>query len=252
MSNFTDVDALAAEPGVVVRFVDRPEELADADLVVVPGTRGTVRALAWLRERGLAADWPAGPPRGARCSGSAAASSCSASTSRTTSSRRPGAVPGLGLLPVRVRFARREDPGAGRSARPSANASRGTRSTTAWPKSWAASRSLDGCRDRRRCWGTHWHGSLESDGFRRPVPERGRAGRGPPLRAGARHLVRRAARGAARPARRPDRGTRGHRRPVAADRAGPARRTALHPAGGAMTAPASPWRTALLEGEIST
>ncbi|CAM5709758.1 Cobyric acid synthase [Streptomyces fumanus] len=39
MSNFTDVDALAAEPGVLVRFVDRPEELADADLVIVPGTR---------------------------------------------------------------------------------------------------------------------------------------------------------------------------------------------------------------------
>ncbi|WP_078538485.1 cobyric acid synthase, partial [Streptomyces sp. HCCB10043] len=38
MSNFTDVDALAAEPGVVVRFVDRAEELADADLVIVPGT----------------------------------------------------------------------------------------------------------------------------------------------------------------------------------------------------------------------
>ncbi|NDZ90542.1 cobyric acid synthase, partial [Streptomyces sp. SID10115] len=54
MSNFTDVDALAAEPGVVVRFVDRAEELVDADLVIVPGTRGTVKALRWLRERGLA------------------------------------------------------------------------------------------------------------------------------------------------------------------------------------------------------
>ncbi|MDG4865932.1 cobyric acid synthase, partial [Streptomyces sp. T-3] len=54
MSNFTDVDALAAEPGVVVRFVDRAEELVDADLVIVPGTRGTVKALEWLRERGLA------------------------------------------------------------------------------------------------------------------------------------------------------------------------------------------------------
>src|SRR5262249_38358753 len=54
VSNFTDVDALAAEPGVVVRFVDRPQEAADADLLVVPGTRGTVRALAWMRERGLA------------------------------------------------------------------------------------------------------------------------------------------------------------------------------------------------------
>ena len=54
LSNFTDLDALAAEPGVLVRYVTRPEELADADLVVLPGTRATVADLAWLRETGLA------------------------------------------------------------------------------------------------------------------------------------------------------------------------------------------------------
>ena len=53
MSNYTDVDALASEPGVLVRLAGRAEELADADLVVLPGTRATVRDLAWLRERGL-------------------------------------------------------------------------------------------------------------------------------------------------------------------------------------------------------
>ena len=55
ISNFTDADALAAEPGVLVRFADRPADLADADLVVLPGSRATVADLAWLRERGLAA-----------------------------------------------------------------------------------------------------------------------------------------------------------------------------------------------------
>ncbi len=55
ISNFTDVDALAAEPGVLVRFAASPAELADADLVILPGTRATVADLAWLRERGLAA-----------------------------------------------------------------------------------------------------------------------------------------------------------------------------------------------------
>ena len=50
--------------------------------------------------------WRGGPPRGGRCSASAAASRCSASTSRTTSSPAGGHVDGLGLLPVRVRFAR--------------------------------------------------------------------------------------------------------------------------------------------------
>ena len=65
MSNFTDVDALAAEPGVVVRFVDRAEELADADLVVCRARAGTVRALEWLRERGLADALRAAGRRGA-------------------------------------------------------------------------------------------------------------------------------------------------------------------------------------------
>jgi adenosylcobyric acid synthase len=55
VSNFTDVDALAAEPGVLIRFATEPAELADADLVILPGTRATVTDLGWLRQRGLAA-----------------------------------------------------------------------------------------------------------------------------------------------------------------------------------------------------
>src|SRR5208282_1345091 len=54
ISNFTDVDALSAEPGVLVRFAVRAADLADADLVVLPGSRATVADLAWLRDRGLA------------------------------------------------------------------------------------------------------------------------------------------------------------------------------------------------------
>ena len=49
ISNFTDVDALALEPGVALRYVTTSAELADADLVVLPGTRATVDDLAWLR-----------------------------------------------------------------------------------------------------------------------------------------------------------------------------------------------------------
>ncbi|MEV5001661.1 cobyric acid synthase [Nocardioides sp. LML1-1-1.1] len=53
ISNFTDVDALGLEPGLDVRFVSDPARLAEADLVVLPGTRATLADLAWLRERGL-------------------------------------------------------------------------------------------------------------------------------------------------------------------------------------------------------
>jgi adenosylcobyric acid synthase len=53
LSNFTDLDALALEPGVVVRYVDTPGRMGDPDLVVLPGTKATVADLAWARRRGL-------------------------------------------------------------------------------------------------------------------------------------------------------------------------------------------------------
>ena len=53
ISNFTDVDALGLEPDLDVVFVSDPRDLADADLVVLPGTRATISDLAWLRSRGL-------------------------------------------------------------------------------------------------------------------------------------------------------------------------------------------------------
>ncbi|MGO9775368.1 MAG: hypothetical protein ACLPM3_02145, partial [Terracidiphilus sp.] len=48
-ANHTDADALACEPGVIVRFARQAAELADADLIVLPGSRATVRDLGWLR-----------------------------------------------------------------------------------------------------------------------------------------------------------------------------------------------------------
>ncbi|WP_406167319.1 cobyric acid synthase [Streptomyces sp. NBC_00996] len=173
MSNFTDVDALAAEPGVVVRFVDRAEELADADLVVLPGTRGTVKALEWLRERGLA-DAIARRAAGGRpvlgiCGGFQILGE---HIDDEVESRR-GQMDGLGLLPVRVRFAREKT-----LARPVGEAlgervegyeiHHGVADVTGGDAfiSDARGHSLDGCRVGA-VWGTHWHGSLESDGFRR-------------------------------------------------------------------------------------
>jgi adenosylcobyric acid synthase len=53
ISNSTDVEALACEPGVDVRWVDDPASVAGADLVVLPGTKATVSDLHWLRARGI-------------------------------------------------------------------------------------------------------------------------------------------------------------------------------------------------------
>ncbi|VTM89184.1 Cobyric acid synthase [Raoultella ornithinolytica] len=54
-SNFTDFNALAAQPDVRVRYVRRPQELAQADLVILPGSKNTLGDLQWLHDCGMAA-----------------------------------------------------------------------------------------------------------------------------------------------------------------------------------------------------
>ncbi|MGW0736171.1 cobyric acid synthase [Streptomyces sp. NPDC002851] len=173
MSNFTDVDALAAEPGVVVRFVDRAEELVDADLVVVPGTRGTVKALAWLRERGLADALARRAAEGRPVLGICGGFQVLGEHIEDEVESRAGAVDALGLLPVRVRFAAEKT-----LARPTGQAlgenvegyeiHHGVAHVTGGETfiSDDEGHRLEGCRVGQT-WGTHWHGSLESDGFRR-------------------------------------------------------------------------------------
>ncbi|MFI7387705.1 cobyric acid synthase [Streptomyces sp. NPDC049813] len=165
MSNFTDVDALAAEPGVVVRFVDRAEELADADLVVVPGTRGTVRALEWLRARGIADALVRRAAEGRPVLGICGGFQLLGERIEDEVESRAGVVAGLGLLPVRVRFAAAktlERPAGVALGEPVA----GYEIHHGVAEVLGGEAFLDGCRVGS-VWGTHWHGSLESDGFRR-------------------------------------------------------------------------------------
>ena len=53
LSNATDAEALAAEPAVAVRWVTDALALQDADVLVLPGSKGTAADLRWLRARGL-------------------------------------------------------------------------------------------------------------------------------------------------------------------------------------------------------
>ena len=50
VSNATDFAALDAVEGVGVRFVSRPRDLGEPDLIVLPGTKNTIDDLCWLRE----------------------------------------------------------------------------------------------------------------------------------------------------------------------------------------------------------
>jgi adenosylcobyric acid synthase len=46
MANFTDFDALALEPSISLAFLEAPEEMAMADLLILPGTKQTLDDLA--------------------------------------------------------------------------------------------------------------------------------------------------------------------------------------------------------------
>lgn len=56
MSNFTDFDPLAGEPGVRLDFVRPGERIGQADLVILPGSKNTIDDLITLKETGLAAE----------------------------------------------------------------------------------------------------------------------------------------------------------------------------------------------------
>jgi adenosylcobyric acid synthase len=166
ISNFTDLDALAAEPGVRVRLAETAAEVADADLVVLPGTRATVADLRWLRSRGIDAALAARARLGLPVFGICGGYQMLTREIDDSIESRSGSVEGLGLLPARVVFWTRK-----RLGRP-AGAAYGEvvhgyeihHGIVALDD--GAQPFLDGCRDGA-VWGTSWHGTLENDAFRR-------------------------------------------------------------------------------------
>ncbi len=54
ISNFTDFNGLDEMEDVGIRWVKKPPELKDADLIILPGSKNTIDDLLWLKENGLA------------------------------------------------------------------------------------------------------------------------------------------------------------------------------------------------------
>ncbi|MFW6774352.1 cobyric acid synthase [Nocardioides sp. CPCC 205120] len=168
ISNFTDVDALGLEPGVDVVFASSPAALADADLVVLPGTRATLEDLAWLRARGLDRavldHAAAGRPVLGICGGFQMLGRRVEDPDGVEGS--PGAsADGLGLLDVTTTFAAekvlRLPTGTALGAPVGGYEIHHGRVTRHGGEEF-----LDGAA-QGAVHGTMWHGSLESDAFRR-------------------------------------------------------------------------------------
>ncbi|WP_076239353.1 cobyric acid synthase [Mycobacterium sp. NS-7484] len=164
ISNSTDIEALACEPGVVVRWVADAADLDGADLVIIPGSKATVHDLDWLRQRGLAdaigEHAAQGRPVLGVCGGFQML--CRRIDDAVEAgAARPVSVDGLGLLDADIEFAPNktlrhwEKPLWGYEI----HHGQVTRSAAA---DWLGVGLRHGA-----IYGTHWHGLLDNDGLRR-------------------------------------------------------------------------------------
>ncbi len=53
LSNFTDFEILKHDPSVQLRYIKKPEEVGEPDLLILPGTKATLADLAYLKEKRL-------------------------------------------------------------------------------------------------------------------------------------------------------------------------------------------------------
>lgn len=215
ISNFTDFDPLFFEPDVEIRYSDHSSEIETADIVIVPGSKNTVKDLLLLRERGLDRSLLRAHERGAAIVGLCGGYQMLGrriSDPRGVESSSPE-VEGIGLLDMETVFQE------GKTTCQAEAEITGTRywgsglrignadSDTLNPDPvirgyeihmgessgdiglFRVKRLRQGGRDetildgsgKGNCWGTYLHGIFENDGFRRMIINRRRKELGLPL-----------------------------------------------------------------------
>ena len=105
ISNFTDFDVFSQYDGVSVRYVTKPQELYDADLIIIPGTKSTVYDMKWLRESGIEAAVKkcasSGVPVFGICGGY---QMLGETVSDAVGAEGGGSISGMGLLKLKTEF----------------------------------------------------------------------------------------------------------------------------------------------------
>ena len=110
ISNYTDFTVFDCLPGVRMYYVDDPEGLNGADLIIIPGTKNTLSDLKWLKDTGLS--WKikelleTGTPVVGICGGF---QMLGRSVSDPGKMEGGGTSEGLGLLPMDTRFEDRKE-----------------------------------------------------------------------------------------------------------------------------------------------
>lgn len=105
ISNFTDFNALAAQPDVSVRYVRHADDLAGADMIILPGSKNTLGDLLWLQESALAHSILQAQRQGVPVLGICGGYQMLGDTLIDEVESGLGTLPGLGLLNTVTRFA---------------------------------------------------------------------------------------------------------------------------------------------------
>ena len=187
MANFDDLDALVMEEGVGLSFVESPGEMGKPSAILLPGSKTTLRDLAWLRESGLADAVVLlareGTPVAGICGGFQMLGNIIDDVNAVESGG--GKSQGLGLLDISTVFSEGKQTrpvkgsGAAGFARDSVvtgyeihmgNTSRGMQAAPLFilDEGVGLSSALDGALSPNgRIWGTYLHGVFDEPGFRR-------------------------------------------------------------------------------------
>lgn len=111
MANFTDFDALAEEPSIALAYVDRPQDIPAADLLILPGSKQTLDDLQWLRQRGFSSailDFRGRAGIFGICGGMQMLGSSIEDPAGVENNGAPRAMPGLARLGIKTILAARK------------------------------------------------------------------------------------------------------------------------------------------------
>jgi adenosylcobyric acid synthase len=183
LSNSQDCQPWLQDRGVRVRWIQRINEVEDAKLVVLPGSKNTVADLQWLRETGIETDLKRAAQRGIPIVGICAGYQMLGESvgDRKGVAGDAGILPGLNLLPVRTTFSKKKE------VRQVFVSWRGERwqayeihmgetmpttpiASCCWVESDGGPRP-EGCQVRN-VWGTYLHGLFESAAIRSELASR--------------------------------------------------------------------------------
>jgi adenosylcobyric acid synthase len=159
---------------VAVRYVTEPSRLADADLVVLPGSKSTVADLFWLRRTGLAdavvSHAAAGRPVFGICGGYQMLGRVIVDDVESGA----GAVPGLGLLDLEVVFdhAKHLDRPCGTALGEPVTGYEIHHGRVVHRGDVPLVTGIEDGSDGGHVLGCHWHGLFENDAFRRALLRR--------------------------------------------------------------------------------